>query len=243
MNTTDLEKFSKDLAAKSSKAKRKAMFFTIVPFFVGLAWMIFSGYQANQFSEKAEANKKISDSLAERVKKYSKQGDSILSVFDSTAHVLDSIRSQVNTLVNNIPRLKDSTQFENVQSSLSSLIGQYSSIKFDTLSKLFVQQKQITVYIQVASADGKAHAQKLVAEIRDLEYTVPQVEIMNRNNFDNHVQYYHAEDSLAAKQVLAKCQKIYNENFRLTLYNGNGGKNVIRKYKAPAGQVEVWIKQ
>jgi hypothetical protein len=249
----DFEKFSKDLAESSRKAKKKATLLTVIPLVVGLVWLIFCAYQVSVYNGEVEADRKIADSLNKQatnqiqtINANQKNLDSLQKMNASIQNQILAMQSQLISLQNENPCIQgvgDSSSFRKMQFSIFNLISKYSGIKYDSLSSSIVQQRQTVVYIQVASANGKTAAEKLAVQIRDMKYTVPQIEIIKGKEFITEVKYYHKEDSLAATAISEQCKKFYGPDY--TTYYSNFPIKYYgnTKYKAANGQIEVWIKQ
>jgi hypothetical protein len=219
-NSFDFESFSLDLSIKRKRARQKAFLLTFIPFLAGLFWLVYCGFQVGEYEKKvAEFRTEISNQKAELVQ--IKSLDSILS--DSIRIKKEELRKVVNDVV-----------------SKSSISPQ------DSIMKTISQYTPAIVFIQVANSAQKTKAMDLKKQIQNLGYTVPQIEVMGRSNFTNHIIYYNKEDSVAAYRVFDECNTIYNNMLSYDFVN-NGKYDIMRysgqKYKAEKGQIEVWINQ
>lgn len=207
-NTPDFnfEEFSQTLEQKRKQAKRKAYVFTLIPIVASILLFAYCTASIRAYERKVET---LSDSA--------KWYDSVIALKEKRVQDLDKFLGKVIDSANLGIRRTD-------------ISGDDSSFVVE-----IARHTPAIVFIQVADLEGKRIG-GFKKKVQQLGYTVPEVEIMNADDYPNHVMYYYKEDSVAAYNVLATCHEVYTEKtFSIERYTG-------KKYKAPQGQIEVWIK-
>jgi hypothetical protein len=209
----NFEEFSLSLEVKRKQARRKAIIFTFIPI---VASIILVGYCTASVNTYQEQVKTLSDS-AQKLSLDARLYDSLVKSKEDRVQQLNLVLTQVIDSANLVIKRSD------VSGADSNFVKEIAKLR------------PAIVFIQVADLHGKRLG-KFRKELQSLGYIVPEIELMGKDDYPNHIQYYYAEDSIAASHVLEKCHVVFPEKtFTNVLYKGT-------KYNAPKGQIEVWVK-